>query len=133
MGGNVYPASDPSTAIDEVLEAITTIVDSGLTANVGSYVGVAGDLITFDATGSVTSAGVNIRSYEWDYDNDGTYDESTAVATVSHAYSAPHCGDIGLRLTTDQTPANSVATTAEVGTPRTPSGLDGHASPSRQQ
>jgi Mg-chelatase subunit ChlD len=114
-GGKVYPASDPSTAIDKVLEAITTIVDSGLTANAGGpYVGVAGDLITFDATGSVAPAGVNVRSYEWDYDNDGTYDETTAVATVSHVYSAPYDGDIGLRVTTDQTPANSVATTAKV-------------------
>lgn len=42
-------------------------------------------VITFDASNS-TDADGEIVSYEWDWDNDGTYDDATADPTITHSW-----------------------------------------------
>lgn len=41
--------------------------------------------VNFDASASIDTDG-SIASYEWDFDGDGTYDQTTAAAKVVHVY-----------------------------------------------
>lgn len=51
----------------------------------GPYVLRAGDRLRLDATGSY-GVSAPITTYAWDYDGDGTTDETTAGPTVEHEY-----------------------------------------------
>jgi hypothetical protein len=114
-GGKTYPASDPSTAVEQITTAITTITESALIADAGGpYAGTVGEPVTFDASLSSGPADAAIASYEWDFDGNGTYDQTTTLPTVSHVYSAPFNGTIGLRVTTNGTPAETATGTAPV-------------------
>ena len=66
-----------------------------------------GQSITFDASSSSDPDG-SIISYEWDWTNDGTYDDTGMSAT--HSYSSPGSYDVKLRVTDDD---GETATTSE--------------------
>jgi PKD repeat protein len=114
-GGTTYPASDPSTAVEQVTTAITTITESALIANVGGpYSGAVREPVTFDASSSSAPADAAIASYEWDFDGDGTYDLTTTLPTASHVYKRPFSGTVGLRVTTDDSPPETATATSTV-------------------
>ena len=85
-------------------------------ANIGGpYSGNEGTPINFDASGSSDSDGT-IVLYEWDWDNDGTYDEtSTTSATTSHTWSDDGSYPIVLRVTDDDdaTDTDTITVTVE--------------------
>jgi PKD repeat protein len=59
-----------------------------------------GSSVAFDASASVEpKAGETITKYEWDFDGDGTYDQTTSTPTTSHAYAARGQYNVGLRVT----------------------------------
>ncbi len=64
----------------------------------GPYSGAVGSPITFDASGSYDPDG-EIVLYEWDWDADGTHDESTNSASINHTWAEPYSGNVGLRVT----------------------------------
>jgi len=64
----------------------------------GPYSGSEGTPITFDASGSTPNGGV-IVLYEWDWNNDGTYDESTTSPFIDHTWLDDYAGTVGLRVT----------------------------------
>ena len=64
----------------------------------GPYPGNVGSAITFDASGSSDPDG-NIVFYEWDWNDDGIYEDNTVSATMSHTWSVPYTGNIRLRVT----------------------------------
>jgi len=66
----------------------------------GPYSGYEGSPITFDASGSTDVDG-DIVLYEWDWDNDGSYDESTASPITSHTWTDDYAGTVGLRVKDD--------------------------------
>jgi len=66
----------------------------------GPYVGTEGSPITFDAGGSTDLDGT-IVLYEWDWDNDGIYDESSISPTITHQWPDDYTGTVGLRVTDD--------------------------------
>jgi outer membrane protein assembly factor BamB len=57
-----------------------------------------GQTITFDASASYDPDGF-ITLYEWDWDNNGVYDESHTYATATHQWSNPNTYVINLRIT----------------------------------
>ena len=63
----------------------------------GPYSGTVDSPIIFDASDSYDPDG-NIASYEWDWNNDGTYDESTISTTISHTWTEPYSGSVALRV-----------------------------------
>jgi hypothetical protein len=109
-GGRSYLASDPSTAVDQIAKAITAITSSALVADAGGpYSGAAGEPITFDASNS--TGATDIASFEWDFNNDGTYDARTSLPTVTYTYPDAYLGKVGLRVTTaGATPETATAT-----------------------
>ena len=62
----------------------------------GPYTGNEGSPITFDGTGSSDSDGA-IQAYEWDWDNDGTFD--AAGETAQMTWADDHTGTVTLRVT----------------------------------
>jgi PKD repeat protein len=68
------------------------------TADAGpSKSGYAGDSISFDASGSTASWGSSITDYEWDFNNDGTYDSSGKIVTTTFSTKGIHT--VKLRVT----------------------------------
>lgn len=71
----------------------------------GPYSGIEGTPINFNASGS--SDDVGIAKYEWDWNNDGTYDASVTTATTSYSFANDYSGTVKLRVT-DNTGLKSV-------------------------
>ncbi|HDH10830.1 MAG TPA: 6-bladed beta-propeller [Nitrospirae bacterium] len=79
----------------------------------GPYSGVEGQSITLDGSGSADSDG-SITLYEWDIDNDGIYDYSSASPTQSHTYAQHGTYTINLRVTDDLGATGEATTTADI-------------------
>jgi N-acetylmuramoyl-L-alanine amidase/PKD repeat protein len=71
-----------------------------ITANAGpDKSGNAGDTLTFDASASAISVVPNMTiSYMWDWNGDGTYDETVTNAVVSHLFDKAGKTDVGLKI-----------------------------------
>lgn len=90
--------------------------------------GAAPLTVDFDASGSTDPDPGDALSFAWDLDDDGTYDDSTAVS-VQHTFIEAGIADVGLRVT-DQGGAVDTASvsinvgnTAPVATINTPTAL----------
>ncbi|MFC5401884.1 OmpL47-type beta-barrel domain-containing protein [Cohnella soli] len=62
----------------------------------GPYSGNEGSAIAFDGSSSSSSAG--ITKYEWDFNNDGNFDDAQG-AVVSHTFTQSYTGLVGLKVT----------------------------------
>jgi len=103
---------DTNTSADvpgALLEALQTALGKPYAWINGPYVGQVGDTIEIDGSGSYANSGVP-ASYEWDFDGDGTYDQTTTTATVEHTFATAYSGSMALRVT-DSAGRSSVATT----------------------
>ena len=69
------------------------IADAG-----GPYAGDEGAAVTLDASGSTDPDGT-IVLYEWDFDDDGIYDASSASPTITHTWGDDYTGSVTLRVT----------------------------------
>jgi hypothetical protein len=113
-GGHAYSADDPSTAVDQIIKAITTITSTALVADVGGpYSEAVGEPVTFDASNSGGGTS-EIASYEWDFDNDGEYDATTEIPTITHTFVDEYDGKIGLRVTSSAATPETATATANV-------------------
>jgi PKD repeat protein len=75
---------------------VITVNNVAPTANAGGpYSGNEGSSISFDASGS-SDPGNDIVQYEWDWDNDGSYDATGVTAAYSFLDSGSHT--VGLRV-----------------------------------
>jgi PKD repeat protein len=83
----------------------TIITDATLefpTANAGEfYENAEGAKIIFDASLSTDLDG-SIILYEWDFDGDGNYDESSTLPTIAYTYGDDYNGEVILRVTDDE-------------------------------
>jgi hypothetical protein len=59
--------------------------------------GYLDDIIRFDASGSSASPGSSIESYEWDFNDDGSYDSSAKIDTWTYSIKGTHT--VRLRVT----------------------------------
>jgi hypothetical protein len=64
----------------------------------GPYSGVAGTPIDFSAAGS-SDPGSDLLTYEWDWDNDGTYDSLTTSLTIPYSWNTAQVYTVSLRVT----------------------------------
>ncbi len=62
------------------------------------YQGWTGIPITFDASGSYDPDGT-IVLYEWDWDNDGVFDEGSTSPLTTHTWNSAYKGNVVLRVT----------------------------------
>ena len=113
---------DGAASTDSVIITVNNIEP---VANAGGpYVGGEGTSVILDASGS-SDPGNDIVLYEWDFDNDGQYDDATGV-TVDFSSTEDGSYTVGLRVTDDDgassvdsvtVTVNNVAPTADAGGP----------------
>jgi PKD repeat protein len=83
----------------EIVDVKLAVLDVPLFANAGSqYTGIEGQAVIFDGS---NSSGV-ISLYEWDVDDNGTYEYSSTSPSQSHVYSQSGSYIINLKVTGDQ-------------------------------
>jgi hypothetical protein len=107
-GGHSYIADDPSEAVAQIIQAVTTIQQTTFVDAGGPYSGAIGQAVTFAAS-VATAPGTNVTGYDWDFNADGTFDVTTTLATASHIYDAAYTGTVTVRVNTDA-PATFTAT-----------------------
>jgi PKD repeat protein len=79
----------------------------------GPYTGVAGQTISLDGSGSIG----DIVLYEWDIDDDGNYEYSSASSFQSHIYAQQGTYTIWLKVTDNLSRTDEAMTTATVSPP----------------
>jgi hypothetical protein len=96
-GGSVTPGKG------DVVSAIKQVLGNALRKPFGwigeNIVGRTGTPVMFDATGSFDPFGLDITSYEWDFDGDDVFDQVTDHPLTSHTYTAAFEGIALLRVT----------------------------------
>lgn len=91
----------------------------------GPYSGTVDTPITFDAGDSYDPDG-EIATYEWDWDGDGVYDQSSNSATINHTWTEPYSGTIYLRVKDGEGATDTDNTSVEVtAAQEVPCDLDG--------
>lgn len=96
--------------LDAVLKSVSQ-PEARLAVVAPAYVGIP---TTLNASGSSDPIGY-LTQYEWDYDNDGTYDQVTDYPAVQHSFTSTGDHTIGLRVTNDvgDTGVTNATTTVE--------------------
>jgi PKD repeat protein len=69
--------------------------------------------ITFDASASHDPEGA-ITLYEWDWDNDGIYDDADSNPTIMHSWTNSGNYPVTLRVTDDENATDTIAKTVNV-------------------
>ena len=116
-GGEAFTAENAGEVVDAILDAIEEIKTKPIAYANGPYLGYVGCPIIFDGTGSYDIDGT-IVSYEWDFDDDGEFDDATG-ATPSKTWDSAYSGDISLKVTDNDGNEDVGSTTVTVREPAT--------------
>lgn len=100
-GGKSYPITDASEASDAIIKALDTALSKPSMWLDGPYMGMPGTTIDFDARGSYSANGT-LTKYEWDFNGDGVYDQTTTTPQVSHTFDKLYAGTVGVRVTDEK-------------------------------
>lgn len=79
--------------------------------------GVAGESMTFDASNAVDPDG-SIQTYRWDWNGDGTYDESTNDPQIEHTFPTTGFRNVGLQVVDDDGATGRTTRDVEVVAPQ---------------
>ena len=96
--GTTANASSPDQVSDLVNNAINSELNKPFAWIQGPYVAKVGDSVDIDAAASHAVSG-SLTSYEWDFNGDGVYDETTNSPRITHTFTEEFSGVIGLRVT----------------------------------
>ncbi|MDR1265310.1 MAG: GDSL-type esterase/lipase family protein [Propionibacteriaceae bacterium] len=108
-GGQIFPVSSPDQLAEAVVTAARTALAKPFAWLQGPFVDKVGATLTLDARGSYALDG-DLVSYEWDFDGDGRYDQTTMEPTLNHVFPDLLDAVVGVRVT-DQSGRTAVATT----------------------
>ena len=75
------------------------------------YEGVVGESITLSAASSYDPDGDQIVEYAWDFDDDGTFDQTTSSPVTTHVYAAPYHGFASVRVLSEDGTTNTATPT----------------------
>ncbi|MEV6824939.1 cutinase family protein [Amycolatopsis sp. NPDC051102] len=125
-GGQHASAPDPATFVSTLQSTIVS-AGSAPTADAGGpYTAIVGEPVKLGAAGSRDET-EDIVGFDWDFNGDGVYDQSTSVPTVSHAYGAPGEQNVVVRARAASglaaTATASVTVNAAPAVPASPTGL----------
>ena len=97
-GGSVAEAGSPDDLPGLIDDAVMAELSKPFAWVQGGGVIRAGDSLVVDASASYATSG-RIVSYEWDFDGDGAYDQTTATPRVEHVFPDERGGVVGVRVT----------------------------------
>ena len=114
-GGHVFNISSSSEVTAAILEAVGSMADAPV-VNLDVSGGVAGStVVKADASRSWDPNGCGIKLYEWDWNGDGVFDETTYTGVAEHSYESGFGGKLLVRVTTlSGTKGSASFTAAEV-------------------
>jgi lysophospholipase L1-like esterase len=108
-GGVRIDANSSADVAAAIMQALQTALGKPYAWINGPYVARVGASIVLDGSGSYAVQGTPV-SYEWDFDGDGAFDQTTTSSTVVHAFATAYSGVLTLRVT-DSAGRSSLATT----------------------
>ena len=98
-GGKAIPNSTAGKTPEDVANDVTEeSADKPFAWLQGPYVAKVGSEVRLDARASHSPNG-GVKKYEWDFDGDGTFDETTTADTVVHRYDKELSGHVMVRVT----------------------------------
>lgn len=89
-GGKVFFASNSSEVSEQILEAVDNAASPVEVVMSSVRPARPGQSVEFEAKANYAAG--EIVEYAWDFDGDGTVDETDATGTAHHAYPAPYDG-----------------------------------------
>jgi PKD repeat protein len=110
-GRNNYGQLGDGTTMDKFYPFIVNNPPNALAG--GPYTGTEGQSIALDGSGSGDPES-NIVTYEWDIDNDGTYEYNSSSPFQSHTYVQDGTYTINLRVTDSRGEQDLATTTATI-------------------
>ena len=112
-GGTVFQADDPSEVAEQVVAAVDRAAVPLYTSLTVGTPARPGTPVQFSAAGSYYDAG-EIVSYAWDFDGDGSVDQTTAANRTTHVYDAPFSGIASVTVNTNDGQKASVTSAVDV-------------------
>lgn len=100
-GGRIYDLGENGDIPEFINDALNTALGKPFAWIQGPVVGYVGEVIELDARGSYAIDGT-ITSYEWDFNGDGTYEETTQDGFNTHTFNEALNETIGVRVTTSE-------------------------------
>jgi hypothetical protein len=99
-GGSTFEVPTAAEVVSAILDSIDEIINLPVAVPGGPYSGYVGSPVVFDGSASFDPDGT-LTTYEWDFDDDGAFDASSATPTATHTFDSPYVGDVVLRVTDD--------------------------------
>jgi lysophospholipase L1-like esterase len=99
-GGQVVTSTGGEDVVDALAEVLKDVSSAPIASAGGPYAGDVGEAIPLSASASLDPDG-SITSYEWDFDGNGTYDQTTPTPLTEHTYDTPFDGQLSVRVTDD--------------------------------
>jgi len=99
-GGRVLSSPSPTQVEGVLTEIVREAGSTPLAWAGGPYAGRVGEPVQFDGSGSFDDG--SITTFDWDFDGDGVYEDTTFSPGVTHAYPVEFTGVVGLRVTDDR-------------------------------
>ena len=96
-GGEVINTPNASGVVSAIFTAIDKATSSPIPEAGGPYSGFVNTPVRFDASASFDPDG-EIVLYEWDWNNDGVFDEASTSPTIDHAFDTVFSGMVRLRV-----------------------------------
>ncbi|MBO3725396.1 VWA domain-containing protein [Actinomyces bowdenii] len=110
-GGTITDAASPDDITGLINQAIDAELNKPFAWIQGPYVAKAGEAIEIDAAASHATKG-ELTRIEWDFNGDGTYEETSTSTRIQHTFTEAYSGVIGLRVT--QTDGQTATATTRV-------------------
>lgn len=98
-GGMSTNISNANQAADAITTALDKAANKPFAWLSGPYQDKVGATLTFDASNSYAVDGSGLVKYEWDFDGDGTFEETTAKPQAKHTFMSEYTGPVGVRVT----------------------------------
>ena len=107
-----FPSVPEETRTNGIVSVVRLYPPPIAEAN-GPYEGEVGSPITLDASDSYDVDGT-IISYEWDFNDDRIYDETTTSPIITHTWTEPYSGIVRLRVTDNDNQTATDTTFVEI-------------------
>ncbi len=113
-GGALFEAEGAEDIVDTIIEAVEAVFSAPIAVAGGPYSACRDNPITFDAGASYDTNGT-IVLYEWDFENDGTYDIEVTDPITTHTYTSEYTGSVRLKVTDNDGLTDTDTVSVEVG------------------